>query len=554
MRIFNRFYGFILLIILFVSCKPYYTKDETILRAEAIMNSNPDSAYRLLTSIKHPEKQTNADYAAWCLHITNAQYKLHKELKSDSIIRIAVNYYKDSDLPKYSGMAYYLLGCVCKLQNNNTDAMVAFKQAESILKETNEDRIKGLVDFNLGFLCQHDEMFNHSLNYFKKSMKYFIISNDKKSLAYAYRSISDMYNQLDYPFDSILHYNDLGIAFAKEANDTSNYVYNLSRKGELLYDKYPVNSKGYILQAYRYYHLKRYYYAAYLANIYSLLNQPDSARYYLKISMVEKADPKYKIISYHAGALVSKKLNDYKAAYNYLADSYTIRDSVFQQDIRSQLYRIDKQYNLTQKERENADLKLLNRNHLILISILVIIVLITTVILLLIMVTNKKKQLTLELEKQRMGFELDAKQKENNQKRELLLAKLQSKVENTLQFNNLKLKFSQPERKENFLEEISQQLIMSEKEWQYYIDEVDSIFDKKITDLLLKYSRLTPSDLIVIALISLQLDISDSCNLLNVSKNTMYHRRKIIKDRIGLNKEDDLEKWILQIVVQASTE
>lgn len=553
MGIFNRICLLALIVFLFISCKTHYTHNAIILRAEAVMNSHPDSAYRLLNSIQHPEKLPKVDYVAWSLHFTHAQYKLKKEIKSDSLIRIAVIYYKDSNLPKYSGMAYYLLGCLSIKNNKNKDAMVALKRAETILKATNEDRIKGLVDFNIGFICQRDEMFNHSLNYFKKSMKYFIISNDKKSLAYAYRSISDMYNQLDYPFDSILHYNDLGIALAKEANDTSNYVYNLSRKGELLYEKYPVNSKEYILQAYRYYHLKRYYYAAYLANIYSLLNQPDSAKYYLKISMAEKADPKYKIICYHVGALVSKKLNDYKTAYHYLEDSYTIRDSVFQQDIKSQLYQIDKQYDLTQKEKENADLKISNRNHVILISILVIIILITTVILLLILVANKRKQLTHELDQQRMVFELNARQKENDQKRELLLSKLQSRVDNTLHFNNLKLQLSRPEKQETFLEEITAQLIILEKEWQYYIEEVDHIFDKRISNLSVKYPQLTQSDLIVIALISLKLDISDSCSLLNMTKNTMYHRRKIIKERVGLRKEDDLEKWVHQIVVQTAT-
>jgi hypothetical protein len=70
----------ILLGISFISCQPHYTKNETLLRAEVLLSSHPDSASRTLTSIVQPEKLNNADYAAWCLLYTYAQNKLHQEI------------------------------------------------------------------------------------------------------------------------------------------------------------------------------------------------------------------------------------------------------------------------------------------------------------------------------------------------------------------------------------------------------------------------------------------------------------------------------------------
>ena len=59
-----------------------------------------------------------------------------------------------------------------------------------------------------------------------------------------------------------------------------------------------------------------------------------------------------------------------------------------------------------------------------------------------------------------------------------------------------------------------------------------------------KINNLTSSDLIVISLMCLEIDITDCCSLLDMEINTMYVRRKRIKKHIGLSKEDDLEGWV----------
>jgi len=120
---YRKIYFFAILCIILASCKPKYTENETILRAESLLNSAPDSAYYLLLSIKYPERLSKADYAAWCIHYTNAQYKLYKEIKSDSLIQLAINYYSKSDLTKYNGTAHYLSGCISQMHKNNKKAM-----------------------------------------------------------------------------------------------------------------------------------------------------------------------------------------------------------------------------------------------------------------------------------------------------------------------------------------------------------------------------------------------------------------------------------------------
>ena len=539
----------VLLGILFISCQPHYTKNETLLRAEAILFTSPDSASRILTSIVHPEKLSKADYAAWCLLYTHAQSKLHKEITSDSLIQVSILYYKDSKMVKQSATAFYLLGCMERNLHKNEKALEAFKQAEYILKGTNENSLKGMTAHNIGNICRQDERYIPSLAYFRKSLQYFKFTGERNYQAYAYRDISNMYYQLDYPFDSVLHYSNLALRLSKEAGDSANYFNIMARQGELLHEKDHIRSNEYLLQGYRFFPAQRPYYASLLAFNYTKLHQPDSAKYYLQISLNDTAKINSHVTKYLVAAYLAKEEGNNKLAYDYMEKAYNNRDTVFQQRIRNNLHQIDKQFDLTRKEEENAVLKIANQKKVIWIALVTIAGMIIILLLLLINKQHKKRQAIQEIEKQQLEFVIQVKQLENNQKKELLLSKLQNRVENTLRFNRLNIGVLNQEKKEEFMDEMRKQSTLGENEWQYYIDEVNNLFDQQITHLSLKHIQLTSSDKMVITLVCLGLDISDCCSLLNMKKNAMYHRRNIIKERMGLIKEEDLEDWINKNVV-----
>jgi hypothetical protein len=540
-----KFFLSIILIAFLCSCQSHYTHNKTILRAEKLLETRPDSAYLLLSSIRHPEKLSKADYAAWCLQYMYTQFKLKKEIRSDSLLKVAEQYFEKANFPKYSGTSYYLLGYFYSLQNKNKEALFYFKEAEKSLKGTTEDNLNGLVAFHIGSICSQDELYNHSLSYFNKSVTFFHRVENKKYEAYAFREISDMYYQLNKPFDSIMYYSNIALKLAAQSNDTINYYCIMVRQGELLYDTDYLRSKEYILRGYNYFPQNKPYNAAYLAYIYSKLNKPDSAKYYLNISLADTANTPYKIIGLHAAALIAKNGNDYMKAYHFLERSYLFRDSTYQQNIRSQLYRIDRQYDSAQKERENAALKIASQTQMIWITLLVIAILTVLVVLLLIINREKKKDVKNKLEKQQIQFEAETAKMRNLQKQDILLVKLLENIANTLEFNNLKRTYQQTEKQAEFYAQLAKQGMLSEGVWQHYIDQTNYIFDNRIEDLKLKFTHLSMTDLIVIVLICLKVSIIDSFVLLDMSKNTMYKRRKTIKKRLNLGAEVDLEKWIL---------
>jgi tetratricopeptide (TPR) repeat protein/predicted Holliday junction resolvase-like endonuclease len=533
--------------IVFAACKPGYTENKTILQAESVLYSQPDSAYCLLTSIENPEELSEADYAAWCLHYTHAQYKLYMDIKSDSLINMAINYFNRTDLVGYTGTAYYLAGCIAQKLQDNKRAMSAYKHAADLLEKTDKEDLKGLNYFKIGHIYFQDNLDNQSLTYYKKSASCFTRSGNKRYLAYSYRVLSDLYTTLKYPFKDAINCIDQAIKLSKEAGDSINYYSNISRKGELLINTDYQESKRLLLRGYHFIPDNRCEIAVFLSLVYYQLNMIDSARYYLNTILPDSTSVNKSMICL-AGAYVSKGEGNHDQAFHYLKKAYVLNDSSFQRSTRNQLYRIDKQYDLTEKQKENAQLKIANQQKVIIIIGLTLIVLAILFILLLLRSRHKSIQAKLELENQRLEFENSTKRMENEQKRTLLLAKLKNKIENTLQFNRLKMGFQDADKHDEFIMEVAKQAIISEKEWKYYIDEVNHLFDNKINELKARITGLTPHDLIVISLICLDIDITNACNLLDMSSNTMYTRRVRLKNKIGITKEVDLEKWLKQNV------
>ena len=395
-----------------------------------------------------------------------------------------------------------------------------------------------------------DEMYSNSLNYFRNSLEFFNQSGDKKYKAYAYRDMSIMYYQLNFPLDSVLYYSDKALKLSKEAGDSTNYYYILSNQGEFVYDKEYARSKECLLKGFKFFPMQHYYYGSYLAYLYSKLNKMDSANYYLNISLNGPKNSPYTIIGLHAAALIAKNKSDYKNAYRYLEKSYLLRDSIFRENLTSQLHIIDKQYDLTKKNEDNAALEIANQTKIIWIALLTVGFLIIVLLFLLIRNNYKQKQDDDEREKQGLKYKHETIEIQNRQKRELLSVKVQNKVENTLIFNKLTKNLMIPGKKEKFLEEITKQSTLTEKDWPDFIKEVDNLFESRISKLQEEFSELTESDCVVIALICLKINIPNSCILLDMIKNTMYTRRKTIKGRLELNADTDLEKWLVAKIVE----
>ena len=97
----------LLSLLLLTGCNDPKHVTDALIRAEAWMNEHPDSALNLLKGIEQPELQTREHHARYALLYSQALDKNYIDLTSDSLINIAVDYYKDRDDVRAKFLSYY---------------------------------------------------------------------------------------------------------------------------------------------------------------------------------------------------------------------------------------------------------------------------------------------------------------------------------------------------------------------------------------------------------------------------------------------------------------
>ena len=97
-RTFLHFLQLILLAICFITgCQGGKDTVSRLEEAENLIYESPDSALRLLESIPHPKRLQGKEQADYALLLSLARYRCYIPASSDSLIQIAVQYYKDKN-------------------------------------------------------------------------------------------------------------------------------------------------------------------------------------------------------------------------------------------------------------------------------------------------------------------------------------------------------------------------------------------------------------------------------------------------------------------------
>ncbi|MCR5140789.1 MAG: hypothetical protein K6B45_11610 [Bacteroidaceae bacterium] len=181
----------------------------SLIRAEALMESDPHAARAVLDSIAYPhplpkgkgarpaglpsfrrgkgeailqEGTGEAAHYAWLR--TQIDYKCDVPLTSDSLARIATAYYGTPRRPDYhAAMAWYTLGCVYSDMNDDVNGADAFLKAKSLFPDT-LIRYYALAEQNLGLHYLSRHMKNEAINEFKCSKQNLSRLADSSTVAF----------------------------------------------------------------------------------------------------------------------------------------------------------------------------------------------------------------------------------------------------------------------------------------------------------------------------------------------------------------------------------
>lgn len=208
---------FILSFILLLSCSRHNDAERLLEKAQAVMETSPDTAAMYLDSILMPEKFLKKDrYMEYLVTNVQAKYKNYDNIKEDTNIFITKTYFdktrRNSQMNMY---AHLYSACVYDERGEYENAMKDYKTAFTLAENMHDSLYMWRISQNIGDLFYNQLYFDDALKIYKSSITW-INNNDDKALCYA--DIVRIYHLLGMP-DSVSYYIGKAIDMAEQAND-----------------------------------------------------------------------------------------------------------------------------------------------------------------------------------------------------------------------------------------------------------------------------------------------------------------------------------------------
>ena len=143
-------YQFLLLLLLLTGCNDPKPVTDALTLAEALMNEYPDSAWAVLNTLSPDEMGQNRTRAHYALLYTQAQDKTYRDETNDSLISIAVDYYRHTDDARRKFLSYYYKGRVYTNAKDYLNATSCYMEAEQLADAVGDDYLTGLLYAELG--------------------------------------------------------------------------------------------------------------------------------------------------------------------------------------------------------------------------------------------------------------------------------------------------------------------------------------------------------------------------------------------------------------------
>lgn len=133
---------------LLAACLFSCTDSETMHRmftAESLLQQKPDSSLAIMESISRKDLSSKKEKALYSLLMTAALDKNYYEIKSDSLINIAADYYSSTTDERHRMLAHYYQGVVYNSNEAYNAAIVALEKAEKDALMLEDHLYAGLI-------------------------------------------------------------------------------------------------------------------------------------------------------------------------------------------------------------------------------------------------------------------------------------------------------------------------------------------------------------------------------------------------------------------------
>lgn len=538
------------------ACTPSADKADVLLvHAGECMEAYPDSALYLLQQIPYPDKLHGRQQADYAFLLTQARDKNYLDsLQSDSLIKIAIDYYEDHNDKVKAGKASFYYGTMLSYQDKSMEAMNAYLNAQILLEGTQEYKLQGLLEENIGMLNYNQRMYDASILNFRKTVDYYKLAGDTLGVVYGYRNLARGY-MMKASNDTARRYVDEGLKLwpdtTHRVRSSLFQILGIMAEKEKDYEA----AIGFFWKALSSDSntFSQYHYYISLGKAYlSMGNLDEAERCFKKVVKSSKRYTQAGAYNYLSG--LEKARKNYKDALFYKEQSDSLLEIVHNEDLRKQILILQKKYDNEKLRMENEQIKLEKESQFYLILLITILMVIAIVIIRTKyrrrfqrnIDTIRKNQEEIEEYAFRIG-EYKQKSEEEQLAKKKKIADLNGKIilltaENKELRENTCIKASCVLEQLNKGELIVQRMTLEEK--RNLFDFMDLIFANFISRLNSNYT-LTKTDLILATLLKVGFTTNQLMFVFDCERNSVYRMKLRLKEHLCIDKEKSLEEFIL---------
>ena len=354
----------ILFLLLFLGLSCTNNKDIALSldTAEALMQTQPDSALKILQSLDGRQMPRGALQARYALLYTQATDKNYLPIPGDSLIQIAVDYYSRKKDYQRLGWAYYYQGSAYAQMDSIQLAMTCFLHTQELLLSVQDDYLLGLVTNAIAVLYQAQRNYEQALSLFRLSLSAFERLGDVKNKGHVLSQVADVFFLSKQPTDSIHYYYNQAKRFAIEQSDLNLlYLVSVSQAAVLRRQGEFARAKQLLFETIHSYIKETVPVECYpLISMLCLdLHQIDSARHYMLLVLeAPQATAKQRTGALAGMQMIEESAGDLQAALNYAKRYKELSDSILLANHENNIQGIEQKILLEKQKSEHLKQKI----------------------------------------------------------------------------------------------------------------------------------------------------------------------------------------------------
>lgn len=449
-----------------------------------MVNNAPDSAYELLQQQNIDQFSTQEEKALFALSYIEVLSKNMLSLHSDTLLKIAYDYYvQTDDYDKFAKINFYF-GKYYSRKDSIGKSTEYLIRADWYATRNDNKKLLGLIYNELGNLYTKQHKFENALLYYKYSKSAFQAALDTMNYNYVDASISKCYICMNQQDSAIYHLNE-----SKKRAEERGEISYLNYLNKLLFRLYIQNSeiskaKELLKCIYINNQDKHYYYFG-MSDCFYCEQKHDSAKFYL-ISLLKDStinlSLKEEISLYVRLRRLAVKEEDYKNAYLYALKFEKLNDSFVKSVEQENVLKLEQMYRNEQLKNQSYQLEIENNKKTIAIGMLLMTVGIIILSGLLIYYYLRKLLKRKQEQNEDYVAMIEALKEEQEKSKNAFLVALNEKNEREVKLKQALIKRLEIVKK------------LTELSYRYDNSDFDAIFCKKVKELM-KVNALTQNTL-----------------------------------------------------------